>query len=215
MTAGPSTTQLLHDAREGDRDALDRLFPRLYDELRQLAHAKLRRHRPSETLNTTALVHEVYIKLTTGENPSFTDRVHFFALAARAMRFVLIGYAREQAAQKRGGGQPHLTFNEALGTTPTHADAEAVNLLALDDALNQLARLSERLAEVVELRFFGGMQHEEIAEHTGRSLATVKRDWRRARAWLYHTMRERPADASPDDRSGTDDTSDAETANGG
>jgi len=194
MSAEPTTTQLLHDARDGDRAALDRLFPRLYDELRRLAHARLRRHR-GETLNTTALVHEAYLKLTAGEAPSFSDRAHFFALAARSMRFVLVDYARERTAQKRGGDQSPITFDERLGGPRTDADVEALDLLTLNDALDRLAAASERLAEVVELRFFGGMQHEEIAEATGRSIATVKRDWRRARAWLYQAMRDRPADA--------------------
>jgi RNA polymerase sigma factor (TIGR02999 family) len=200
MTAEPTTTQLLHRAREGDRAALDRLFPRLYDELRQIAHARLRRHR-SETLNTTALVHEAYLKLTAGEAPSFSDRAHFFALAARSMRFVLVDYARERTAQKRGGTQRPITFDERLGGPHTEADTEALDLLTLNDALDRLATVSERLAEVVELRFFGGMQHEEIAEATGRSVATVKRDWRRARAWLYHAMREQTSDAAADDPS--------------
>ncbi|MEM9998727.1 MAG: ECF-type sigma factor [Bacteroidota bacterium] len=188
MRAEPTTTQLLHDARDGDDDAIARLFPRLYDELRQLAHARLRRHRPSDTLSTTALVHEAYLKLTAGESPTVADRTHFFALAARAMRFVLVSYARDRTAQKRGGGQAPLAFDEALGDGLVRADAEAADLLTLDHALERLATYSARLAEVVELRFFGGLQHEEIAAHTGRSVATVKRDWRRARAWLYHAM---------------------------
>ena len=188
MPAEPSTTHLLHVARGGDRAALDALLPRVYDELRTLAHARLRRHRAGETLNTTALVHEAYLKLTANETPSFEDRTHFFALAARAMRFVLVSYARERTAQKRGGGVPDLPLDEQIAVAANAADAEAANLLTLDATLEQLAAVSERLAEVVELRFFGGMQYAEIAEATGRSEATVKRDWRRARAWLYHAM---------------------------
>lgn len=203
MPADPTTTQLLSDARGGDRAALDRLLPRVYDELRRLAHARLRRHRPGDTLDTTALVHEVYLKLTVGETPSFTDRAHFFALAARAMRFVLISYARERTAQKRGGGQPPIPFDEALGAGLATADAEAIDLLTLNDALDRLAVVSERLAEVVELRFFGGMAYDEVAEATGRSVATVKRDWRRARAWLYHAMRDED-EASPGDPTGSE-----------
>lgn len=204
MSAEPSTTHLLHIAQSGDRAALDALLPRVYDELRTLAHARLRRHRPGETLNTTALVHEAYLKLTAGETPSFADRAHFFALAARAMRFVLVGYARDRTAQKRGGGTPNLSLDEQrLCVGAEAADTEAADLLTLDAALEQLAGASERLAEVVELRFFGGMSFAEIAEATGRSEATAKRDWRRARAWLYRVMQ--------DD---TDDPSSAETANG-
>lgn len=190
MPAEPSTTHLLHVARSGDRAALDALLPRVYDELRTLAHARLRRHRPGETLNTTALVHEAYLKLTANEAPSFEDRTHFFALAARAMRFVLVSYAREQTAQKRGGGVPDLPLDERLAVAASAADMEAADLLTLDAALEQLAAVSDRLAEIVELRFFGGMQYAEIAEATGRSEATVKRDWRRARAWLYRAMQD-------------------------
>ncbi|MEO1477466.1 MAG: ECF-type sigma factor, partial [Bacteroidota bacterium] len=139
MRAEPTTTQLLHDARAGDDDALDRLFPRLYDELRQLAHARLRRHRQSDTLSTTALVHEAYLKLTAGQAPTVADRTHFFALAARAMRFVLVSYARDRTAQKRGGGEAALAFDEALGDGLVRADAEAADLLTLDHALERLA----------------------------------------------------------------------------
>ena len=199
MPAEPSTTHLLHVARGGDRAALDALLPRVYDELRTLAHARLRRHRAGETLNTTALVHEAYLKLTANETPSFEDRTHFFALAARAMRFVLVSYARERTAQKRGGGVPDLPLDEQIAVAANAADAEAANLLTLDATLEQLAAVSERLAEVVELRFFGGMQYAEIAEATGRSEATVKRDWRRARAWLYHAMHGGVADLGGDD----------------
>ncbi len=188
MPAEPSTTHLLHVARSGDRTALDALLPRVYDELRALARARLRRHRPGDTLNTTALVHEAFLKLTANEAPSFEDRTHFFALAARAMRFVLVSYARERTAQKRGGGAPDLPLDEQIAVAADAAHTEAADLLTLDAALEQLAAVSERLAEVVELRFFGGMQYAEIAEATGRSEATVKRDWRRARAWLYHAM---------------------------
>ncbi len=203
MPAEPTTTQLLADARHGNRTALDALLPRVYDELRALAHARLR-HRAGETLNTTAVVHEAYLKLTAGEAPSFEDRTHFFALAARAMRFVLIDYARERTAQKRGGTQPDLPLDEGIAVSaPDAAESEALDLLSLDAALDRLGAVSERLAEVVEYRFFGGMEHEEIARATGRSVATVKRDWRRARTYLYQAMREAPGDsASPDDPHG-------------
>ena len=192
MTSGPSTTQLLHDARGGDRAAVDRLMPWVYDELRVLARAQLRRQPAHETLNTTALVHEAYLKLTAGETPGWEDRAHFFALAARAMRFVLVSYARERAAQKRGGPERDLPLDALpLGAADGDAaTAEAADLLSLDAALGRLAAISERLAEVVELRFFGGMTHEEVAGVTGRSVPTVKRDWRRARAWLYDALRD-------------------------
>jgi RNA polymerase sigma factor (TIGR02999 family) len=194
--AEPSTTQLLQVARGGDRAALDALFPRVYGELRALAHSRLRHGVPGgNALNTTALVHEAYLKLTAGETPSIADRSHFFALAARAMRFVLVSYARERSAQKRGGGVADLTLDEGLAVPLNSADSEAADLLTLDAALEKLAVASERLAEVVELRFFGGMSYEEVAEATGRSEATVKRDWRRARAWLFQVMRDGSADS--------------------
>ena len=199
---GTPTTVLLQAAREGDRDAFDRLLPRVYDELRGLARARLRRHRPGDTLNTTALVHEAYLRLADGSadggTPGWADRTHFFALAARAMRFVLVDVARERSAQKRGGGTPDLPLTDALHISGPEADAH--NLLTLDAALTRLAAQSERLAETVEMRFFGGMEHAEIAEATGRSVPTVKRDWRRARAWLYAAMQEpgASADLAPD-----------------
>lgn len=204
MPAEPTTTQLLSDARAGDRDALDALLPRVYDELRMLARARLRRHRAGATLNTTAVVHEAYLRLTAGEVPSFEDRTHFFALAARAMRFVLIDYARERTAQKRGGDQADLPLDEGLAVAAAGAaEAEALDLLSLDAALDRLAAVSERLAEVVEYRFFGGMEHEEIAEATGRSISTVKRDWRRARTYLFQAMQEEPADEGEPPDAGT------------
>ncbi len=203
MSATSTTTQLLAEARAGDRAALDVLLPRVYDELRVLARARLRRHRPGETLNTTAVVHEAYLKLTVGEAPGWESRTHFFALAAQAMRFVLVSYARERTAQKRGGAAPDLPLDAAFavaasGGGPDAAEAEALDLLGLDAALDRLAAVSARLAEVVELRFFGGMAHEEIAQVTGRSVPTVKRDWRRARAYLFQLMREgRPPGGDP------------------
>ena len=130
-------------------------------------------------------------KLTAGETPSFEDRTHFFALAARAMRFVLISYARERTAQKRGGGTPDLPLNEAVAVSASDAaDTEALDLLSLDAALDLLTSVSDRLAKVVEYRFFGGMTHKEIAEATGRSVPTVKRDWRRARTYLFQYMKD-------------------------
>ncbi|GAB5536711.1 MAG: ECF-type sigma factor [Rubricoccaceae bacterium] len=193
MAPNAATTHLIAAARAGDRDALDALLPRVYDELRQIAHARLRRQRAGDTLNTTAVVHEAYLKLTAGETPPFRDRAHFFALAARAMRFVLIGYARERTALKRGGPERDLPLDASpsrLGALAIGSDgeADAHDLIALDTALDRLAEHSERLAETVELRFFGGMTHDEIAEATGRSVPTVKRDWRRARAYLYQLM---------------------------
>ena len=198
MHPEPTTTQLLANARAGDGSALDALLPRIYDELRTLAHARIRRYRPGATLNTTALVHEVYLKLTTGETPGWKDRSHFFALAAQAMRFVLVSYARERAALKRGGGLADLPLDEAIALEASDAaETEAIDLLLLDDALTTLAEQSKRLAQVVEYRFFGGLTHEEIAEATGFSVRTVKRDWQRARAWLHQAMHDSPSADDP------------------
>jgi len=200
MASDDATTYLIAAAREGDRHALDALLPRVYDELRQIAHARLRRQRAGDTLNTTAVVHEAYLKLTSGETPPFRDRAHFFALAARAMRFVLIGYARERTALKRGGPDRDLQLDASPSrihglAVATDGEADAHDLLALDAALDKLAGHSERLAETVELRFFGGMTHDEIASATGRSVPTVKRDWRRARTYLYQLMHDAPSES--------------------
>ena len=194
MTPHP-TTALLDAARGGDRGAFDELLPRVYAELRQLAHARLRQHRPGDTLNTTALVHEAYLRLADGDTPGWRDRSHFFALAARAMRFVIVDLARQRAAQKRGGGLADLRLTESLGLSG--ADADAHNVLSVDAALDRLAERSSRLAEVVEMRFFAGMEHAEIAEATGRSVPTIKRDWRRARAWLYAALADDPPTRDP------------------
>jgi RNA polymerase sigma factor (TIGR02999 family) len=202
MTSDDPTTVLLQGLRAGDRAALDVLWPRVYEDVRAIARARLRRHRPGETLNTTAVVHEAYLKLTAGETPSVEDRAHFFALAARAIRFVLIAYARERLAEKRGGGIPDLPLDEGV-VGSGDPEAEEARLLTLNAALDVLAARDARLAEIVELRFFGGMEHAEVAEVTGRSVATVKRDWQRARAWLYRLMQDvdlpqRPDAPSPD-----------------
>ncbi|MDX1420531.1 MAG: ECF-type sigma factor [Rubricoccaceae bacterium] len=210
MPSEPTTTQLLADARAGDRAALDRLMPRLYDELRVLARARLRRHRPGETLNTTALVHEAYLKLTAGEAPPVESRTHFFALAARAMRFILVSYARERSALKRGGPGRDLPLTAAAAAAGSDPAAdEALDLLALDAALDRLAANSERMAELVELRFFGGLSLDEAAEVTGRSRTTLKRDWRRARAYLFHAVRGETGTAA------TDGPVESRAANGG
>jgi RNA polymerase sigma factor (TIGR02999 family) len=184
MTAPPDTTQLLLDARAGDRAAFDRLFAHVYDELRQIAHQRLRRYRPGETLDTTALVHEAYLKLVDQSRSEWRDRAHFFALASRAMRFVLVDYARARTAQKRGGRRSDLP----LDAVQVAADDRAADLLALTDALERLSGVHPRLGEIVEYRFFGGLTFDEIAEVTGLSVPTARRDWTRARAWLHRWM---------------------------
>ena len=185
-------TQLLHEVAGGDNTAANVLYDAIYDELRQIAHGRLICNRPGQTLNTTALVHEAYLRLVDQDNAGWNDRAHFFATASRAMRFILIDYARERMAQKRGGGRPDVSL------TPVYladgdgrpADERAADLLTLNQALDQLMAAHERLGHLVEYKFFGGLTYPEIAEVTGWSVPTIKRDWRRARAWLYRLMQE-------------------------
>jgi RNA polymerase sigma factor (TIGR02999 family) len=184
-------SQLLAAYRSGDRDALDRLFPLVYQELRQRAHGQLSRHRPGETLSTTALVHEAYLKLTDSSHQTYQDRVHFFAVASRAMRQILVDYARRSMAAKRGGQAVSLDPDQ-LGDP-----GRAEELVALDEALARLEQLDERLARTVEMRFFGGLSVEETAEALGVSPRTVKRDWRKGRAVLYQDIR--GVNGPPDD----------------
>jgi RNA polymerase sigma factor (TIGR02999 family) len=187
-------TALLTALREGDRDALDRLFPLVYRELHDRAHRQLARRRPGETLSTTALVHEAYLKLTDSAHQTYNDRVHFFAVASRAMRQILVDYARRSTAAKRGG-YPVSLDPDAIGDP-----GRAEDLLALDEALTQLERLDERLARIVELRFFGGLSVEETSDALAISPRTVKRDWRKARAFLYQAIqgrRHRPRGRGP------------------
>jgi RNA polymerase sigma factor (TIGR02999 family) len=183
MTADEDPTRLLLDA-QGEGSALDALFARVYDELRSIAHQQLRRHRQGETLNTTALVHEAYVRLIDQSRVDYKDRAHFLAIASRAMRFVLIDYARSRSAEKRGGGRAAVT----LERVQVSADDCAGDLLALNEALDRLSSFDARLSQVVECRFFGGLSYEEVALAIGASVPTAKREWRRARAWLYVSM---------------------------
>jgi RNA polymerase sigma factor (TIGR02999 family) len=184
------TTDLLISARGGDVGALDALWPHVYEELRGLAHDRLRRHRPGETLNTTALVHEAYLRLVHAPQATWQDRAHFFALAARAMRFILVDYSRARTAGKRGGPQADLRIEGLPIADDADAAERAADFVSLDRALDRLAAHDERLAKLVEYRFFAGLSYEEVAEVTGLSIPTVNRDWARARAWLYRMMRE-------------------------
>lgn len=187
-----SMTALLARARHGDAPARSELFARVYDELKTLARAQ-RRQRSGTTLNTTALVHETFIKLAGRDRFDVHDRDHFIAVAATAMRQVLIDHARHRLAAKRGGGAMAISFEqieEALsGTDPGETPAEA--LVALDESVARLAAHSERQGRVVECRFFAGLSIEETARALGTSAATVKRDWALAQAWLYHDLRTR------------------------
>jgi RNA polymerase sigma factor (TIGR02999 family) len=186
-----SVTLLLDEVRRGDPSALPRLLAVVYDKLREIARIQRRRQPSTETLNTTALVHEAFIKLFGSEGRDFNDRAHFMAVAATAMRQILIGHARRNAAAKRGGGQAPASFEEvehALATEAGFVTPKADALLALDRALERLHEHSERQSRIVECRFFGGMSIEETAVALGISPATVKRDWSMAQAWLHREI---------------------------
>ncbi len=177
-------TQLLIAYGEGDRRAFDRLLPMVYAELHGIAARQMRRERADHTLNATALVHEVYLKLMDQNQVSWQNRAHFYAIAARAMRQVLISYARKHNAEKRGGGAPNTLLDGKEIALGERAD----ELLALDEALTRLAGFDQRLAQVVEYRFFGGLTIEETSAVLDVSSMTVKRDWNKAKAWLYREL---------------------------
>jgi RNA polymerase sigma factor (TIGR02999 family) len=177
-------TQLLVDWRQGNGDALNALIPLVYDELRRLAHNHLNRERSGHTLQSTALVNEAYLRLVR-QDLEINNRAHFFAVSSHLMRQILVDYARRHRAAKRGDGIDKLTLNEAAALLPGKSNFD---LLALDEALNELGRLDPQQTRVVELRFFGGLSIEETAEVAGISQATVKRDWASARAWLHREL---------------------------
>src|SRR5947209_20274115 len=174
-------TQLLADWSHGDQFALERLIPLVYKELRHLAHRYMEGQRPDHTLQTTALVNEAYLRLADQTKPNFTNRSHFFAVSAKAMRQILVDYAKAQQREKRGAGASKVELNEAALISPEQTNA----ILDVDEALEKLAVLDSRKAHVVELRYFGGLNQEEIAEVLKISTVTVRRDWVFARAWLY------------------------------
>lgn len=179
-----SITQLLIEWRDGDQTALNRLIPLVHQELRRLAHHYLKQERPEHTLQTTALVNEAYLKLVDHKDMHWQNRAHFFAVAAQAMRRILVDHARSRDAIKRGRGVAVITLDEAAAI----ADTQAADLLALNDALDQLALLDARKSRIVELRYFGGMTVEEAAEVLGLSPTTVNREWQSAKTWLLRTM---------------------------
>jgi RNA polymerase sigma factor (TIGR02999 family) len=176
-------TQLLRNWTQGDEKALTELLPLVYNELRRVARAQLQRERPDHTLQSTALVHEAYMRLLGNQPPELRNRPHFIAVASRLIRQILVDYARERGAAKRDGG--FRIPVEHLEALPIADDAE---LLALDDALSDLYRTDERQAKIVDMKFFGGLSTPEVCEVLGLSRATVDRDWATARAWLHRQL---------------------------
>jgi RNA polymerase sigma factor (TIGR02999 family) len=182
MDASQDVTGLLQRASDGDPVAFDAVFPVVYEQLRGMAHRQLRLENVGHTLGTTALVHEAYLRLVDQRQSRFKDRAHFFAIAATAMRRILVDHARRHGALKRGAGARRVPLESVdLLTTDDRADL----LVSLDAALVRLAGLDSRQAKVVEYRFFGGLTEDETAEALGVSARTVKRDWAKARSWLY------------------------------
>ena len=181
------TTQLLRAWANGDPAALERLTPRVYDELRRIAGHFMQNERPGRTLQTTALVHEAYLRLIDVKNVDWQHRAHFFAVSATMMRRILLDRARKREAGKRGGKTPRVNLDDI----PDVRSGRARELIALDDALNAIAEVDPRKARVIELRFFGGLSVEETAEVLKVSPDTVLRDWRLARAWLLSELSDR------------------------
>jgi len=177
-------TELLVRWRGGDKAALDSLMPLVYNELHRIANHYLQRERSDHTLQSTALVHEAYVRLAQQDLPEWQNRAHFFAVAAQLMRQILVDYARSHRASKRGGNVCKLTLEDA----GDKAQALDVDIVALDDALKSLARMDAQQSRVVELKFFGGLSIEDTAEVLGISASTVKRDWITARAWLHREL---------------------------
>lgn len=189
VTASDSgITELLKQWRNGDQMALDQLMPLVYDELHSLAQRALNHQSGGQTLQTTALVNEAYLRLCNLPQVEWQDRAHFFAVAARIMRFLLVDHARAKASAKRGGGIQRVELDEAAVYTPERS----ADLLALDNALNRLAVVDEKKSRIVELRYFGGLTVEEVAEVLGIAAISVKREWAKAKLWLYHELHSEP-----------------------
>ena len=192
MTAeGPhDVTQMLVAWSNGDEGALDSLMQLIYAELHRLASHYMRNEGPDHILNTTALVNEAYLRMVNQNHVSWQNRAHFFAVSAQAMRSILIDMARGRNRLRRGGGARHVSLDEAL----VFSEGRAEELIALDDALAELAKLDERKSRIVEMRYFGGLKAEETAEVLKISVATVEREWKRARAWLYSELKKTGAE---------------------
>jgi RNA polymerase sigma factor (TIGR02999 family) len=182
MQTGPGdVTRLLFELKAGNKSAEEQLIPLVYQELRRIASARLHNEARHHSLQPTALVHEAYLKLTKLREIDWQSRSHFFAVSATIMRRILVDHARSNKAKKRGEGETFISLNDAMIPAP----GREMEILALDEALNKLAKLDERQSKIVELRFFAGMNEEEAGEALGISSRTVKRDWRIAKAWLY------------------------------
>ena len=182
--ASQEVSQLLRAWSNGDQDALDKLMPLVYGELRRMAKRHMDRQSPGHTLQTTALIHEAFLRLVDQREAHWQNRAHFFAVAARAMRHILVDYARARHAAKRGGGAKVVSLDEAA----VASDERAAEMVALDDALKSLAAVDRRKCQVVELKYFGGLSVEETAEVLKVSPETVARDWRLARTWLLREL---------------------------
>jgi RNA polymerase sigma factor (TIGR02999 family) len=185
MPAAEQVTQLLKEAQAGDRAALDELLPVVYAELRRLAASQLSRERADHTLQATALVHEAYLRLVGQHSVDWRNRAHFFSIAAEMMRRILVNHAERRVAGKRGGPDAKLSLDDAVSPA---SESRQLDILVLDDALNRLTELDARQGRIVELRFFGGLSVEEVAEVLNVSAVTVKREWRLAKAWLHDEM---------------------------
>lgn len=185
MLTQNEVTIYLREYQNGSRDALDKLFPIVYDELRRLAANRLRGERSDHTLQPTALVHEAYLRLIEQHSADWQNRAHFFGLAAEMMRRILVNHAVKNNADKRFGNQTRLALDEIIDFT----QGQDVNLILVDEALNKLAEFDPKQAKIVELKFFAGLTNEEIAEVVGVSDSTVKREWRIAKAWLHDQLK--------------------------
>jgi RNA polymerase sigma factor (TIGR02999 family) len=177
-------TELLVALRAGSAGVMDQVYPLVYAELRRIAHRALRAERTGHTLGTTGLVHEAYLRLVDQTRVEYRDRAHFYGIAARAMRQILVDYARRHRAAKRGGDQRPIALDETIMAVEDRAEA----LLSLDEALSELETLDPRLGQVVQCRFFGGLTEEETGEVLGVTARTVRRDWLKAKGWLYHHL---------------------------
>jgi RNA polymerase sigma-70 factor (ECF subfamily) len=180
-------TLLLHDWYHGDQAALDKIIPRVYAELRRLAHSYMTRERPGHILQTTALINEAFLRLTQADTVDWQSRTHFFAISAGLMRRVLVEFARTRDSQKRGAESPRMSLDESCVIAPGNDP----DLIAIDDALNSLALVDARQGKIVELRFFGGLSEEETAAVLGVSRLTIIRDWKSAKLWLLHELKHR------------------------